>query len=191
MLGGFRDPNNVRRDLRNARAPRATGARRELGTALRAARRRTGLSRDGAAEALGWPRTRLELLEAGRAKVEPGHVAALAEAYRLTGAQRTGLDSLAELAAEAADGDALAWITSHSFRKTTATILDDAGRSAREIADQLGHARPSMTQDVYMGRRSRNPGAARALEGALDEGEPPKMGGEMGGSRDRRGGTQT
>ena len=177
VLGGFRDPNNVRRDLRSARAPRATGARRELGTALRAARRGTGLSRDGAAEALGWPRTRLELLEVGRAKVEPGHVAALAEAYRLTGAQRTGLDSLAELAAEAADGDALAWITSHSFRKTTATILDDAGRSAREIADQLGHARPSITQDVYMGRRSRNPGAARALEGALDEGEPPKMGG--------------
>ena len=71
----------------------------------------------------------------------------------------------------------MAWITSHSFRKTTATILDDAGRSAREIADQLGHARPSMTQDVYMGRRSRNPGAAHALEGALGEGEPPKMGG--------------
>ena len=45
------------------------------------------------------------------------------------------------------------WVTSHSLRKTTATMLDEAGLSARVIADQLGHARPSMTQDVYMGRK--------------------------------------
>ena len=50
--------------------------------------------------------------------------------------------------------EALAWITSHSFRKTTATILDDAASSARLVGDQLGHARPSITQDVYMGRRA-------------------------------------
>jgi integrase len=36
--------------------------------------------------------------------------------------------------------------------QTAATILDDAAPSARLIADQLGHARPSRTQDVYMGR---------------------------------------
>lgn len=45
------------------------------------------------------------------------------------------------------------WVTSHTFRKTVATLLDAAGLSARQIADQLGHAQPSMTQDVYMGRR--------------------------------------
>ena len=45
------------------------------------------------------------------------------------------------------------WVTSHVFRKTLATRLDDARPSARQIADQLGHARPSLTQDVYMGRR--------------------------------------
>jgi len=28
-----------------------------------------------------------------------------------------------------------------------------AGLSAREVADQLGHAKPSMTQDVYLSRR--------------------------------------
>jgi integrase len=44
------------------------------------------------------------------------------------------------------------WVTSHVFRKTVATRLDEAGLSARAIADHLGHARPSMTQDVYMGR---------------------------------------
>jgi integrase len=69
----------------------------------------------------------------------------------------------------------LAWITSHNFRKTTATVLDGGDFTAREIADQLGHARPSMTQDVYMGRKVRNPRAVGALEAmlrqALDENE--------------------
>ena len=34
------------------------------------------------------------------------------------------------------------WATSHVLRKTNASVLDAAGLSAREIADQLGHARP-------------------------------------------------
>jgi integrase len=76
---------------------------------------------------------------------------------------------LAREAAQPSNADALDWITSHSFRKTTATILDDAAQSARQIADQLGHARPSLTQDVYMGRRSKNPTAAAALEAAMAE----------------------
>ncbi|HVK34267.1 MAG TPA: tyrosine-type recombinase/integrase [Microlunatus sp.] len=63
--------------------------------------------------------------------------------------------------------DALAWITSHNFRKTMATMLDSDEFTAREIADQLGHARPSMTQDVYMGRRIRNPRAVQSIEAAL------------------------
>lgn len=46
----------------------------------------------------------------------------------------------------------LGWLTSHTFRKTVATRFDDAGLSARKIADHLGHEKPSMTQDVYMGR---------------------------------------
>jgi integrase len=52
-------------------------------------------------------------------------------------------------------GDGLcsfSWVTSHVFRKTAATELDRAGLSARQIADQLGHAKVSMTQDRYMGR---------------------------------------
>lgn len=61
-----------------------------------------------------------------------------------------------------------AWVTSHVFRKTCATILDEAGLSARAIADQLGHARPSMTQDVYMGRKVVDPRNADALQRALD-----------------------
>jgi integrase len=55
-------------------------------------------------------------------------------------------------------------ITSHALRKTTATLLDHAGLSARAIADQLGHANPSLTQDVYLGRQVASTGAAVALE---------------------------
>ena len=61
-----------------------------------------------------------------------------------------------------------AWVTSHVFRKTAATILDEAGLSARTVADQLGHARPSLTQDVYLGRKAVSRDAADALESALD-----------------------
>jgi integrase len=59
------------------------------------------------------------------------------------------------------------WVTSHVFRKTVATVLDDAGLSARHIADQLSHARPSMTQDNYLARRAINPEAVAAIEAML------------------------
>lgn len=48
-----------------------------------------------------------------------------------------------------------------------ATILDKAVLSARLVADQLGHSRPSMTQDIYMGGRAVDSQAALALEAAL------------------------
>lgn len=63
-----------------------------------------------------------------------------------------------------------AWVTSHVFRKTAATILDEAGLSARQVADQLGHSRPSLTQDVYMGRKAVGKEAADALEATFDKG---------------------
>ncbi|MFT7837568.1 site-specific integrase [Saccharothrix sp. BKS2] len=53
----------------------------------------------------------------------------------------------------------------HAFRHLVATRLDEAGLSAREIADYLGHAQVSMTQDVYMNRRTVGRAAADALEG--------------------------
>jgi len=56
------------------------------------------------------------------------------------------------------------WVSSHTFRKTVATRLDDAGLSARQIADHLGHAQPSMTMDVYMGRKVASSDAARVLD---------------------------
>ena len=41
-------------------------------------------------------------------------------------------------------------MTTHSFRKTVATLIDEEGLSARVGADQLGHSKVSMTQDRYM-----------------------------------------
>jgi integrase len=46
----------------------------------------------------------------------------------------------------------VAGVTTHSFRKTVATLIDQDGMSARVGADQLGHAKVSMTQDRYMAR---------------------------------------
>lgn len=57
------------------------------------------------------------------------------------------------------------WITSHVFRRTVATLMDAAGLSARAAADQLGHAKVSMTQDHYFGRKVARTGAAEALRG--------------------------
>ncbi|RJQ76314.1 hypothetical protein D5S17_18525 [Pseudonocardiaceae bacterium YIM PH 21723] len=56
------------------------------------------------------------------------------------------------------------WVTSHVYRKTVATLMDQGGLSARAAADQLGHAKVSMTQDRYFGRKVTKTGAAPLLE---------------------------
>ena len=54
------------------------------------------------------------------------------------------------------------WARSHDFRKRAATLLDNsAGLSARDVANQLGQKRASMTQDVYMSRHTVPEAAAR------------------------------
>ena len=59
------------------------------------------------------------------------------------------------------------WVTTHTFRKTVATLMDHAGLASRAAADQLGHANTSMTTDVYFGLKVAATGAAAVLE-ALD-----------------------
>jgi integrase len=63
-------------------------------------------------------------------------------------------------------------VKTHTYRKTVATLLDQSGASARMIADQLGHARVSMTQDVYLGRRAANAGNLPALEAYNPDRDP-------------------
>jgi integrase len=41
---------------------------------------------------------------------------------------------------QALDRAGFDWVTSHTFRKTVATWMDEAGMSARQIADHLGDA---------------------------------------------------
>lgn len=44
------------------------------------------------------------------------------------------------------------WMTSHTFRKTVATIMDEKGFTGREVANQFGHRRVSTSQDYYFDR---------------------------------------
>lgn len=55
------------------------------------------------------------------------------------------------------------WVASHTFRKSVATRLDEAGLSVRITADMLGHRRISTTTDIYQARRRVHKVAADAL----------------------------
>jgi integrase len=55
-------------------------------------------------------------------------------------------------------------VTSHVYRKTVATLMDEAGRSARQVADQLGQADITTTQRHYLGRTKITRDAARVLD---------------------------
>jgi integrase len=60
-------------------------------------------------------------------------------------------------------------VTTHSFRKTMATLIDDNGLSARVGADQLGHAKVSMTQDRYMARGKMHQEVADLLDATISD----------------------
>lgn len=64
--------------------------------------------------------------------------------------QSNAAKTLAELFA----GAGLSWATPHSLRRTVATLAHQGGAPLVAIADQLGHADPSMTARIYLGRDS-------------------------------------
>ncbi|MEV0792661.1 helix-turn-helix domain-containing protein [Kribbella sp. NPDC050459] len=165
--GGFRDPHNVQKALRDARRPVGSDRRQQLGKTLRDHRRSAGLTQNQVVAKLGWRRTRISLIETGRVRLTGEEAATLADTYRLTRTARATLLELTELAGMQSLADELEWVTAHVFRKTTATILESAGQTPRQVADQLGHAQTSTTVDDYFGRRRRNPEAAVHLEAAL------------------------
>jgi integrase len=166
-VGGFRDPHNVQRALRDARRPTGSQRRIELGKTLSFHRRKAGLTQVQAVSKLGWRKTRISLIETGRVRLDAKEAVGLADAYGLNRSDRAALLELTELAGMRSLADEMAWVTAHVFRKTTATILEDSGQTPRKIADQLGHSRTSTTVDDYIGRRTRNPEAAGHLEDAL------------------------
>jgi integrase len=79
------------------------------------------------------------------------------------------------------EANGMEWVTTHTWRKTTASVLDGSGITARMIADQLGHSRVSMTQDVYLGRGAVDPRVVAALE-AADPHRGPQSVGQSDGS---------
>jgi len=60
-------------------------------------------------------------------------------------------------------------VTTHSFRKTVATLIDEEGLSARVGADHLGHSKVSMTQDRYMSRGRVHAEVAELLDRAIKD----------------------
>jgi integrase len=148
---GFRDPHNVQKALRNARRPVGGQRRQELGRVLRDHRRAAGFTQTQVVAKLGWRRTRISLLETGRVRLSAEEAVTLADTYRLPRTERTALFELTELAGMRSLADELEWVTAHVFRKTTATILESAGQTPRQVADQLGHAQTSTTVDDYFG----------------------------------------
>jgi len=58
------------------------------------------------------------------------------------------------------------WVTSHVFRKTVGTVLDEAGLPTTAIADQLGNSR-EVAERHYRKRRKANPQNVAALESML------------------------
>ena len=60
-------------------------------------------------------------------------------------------------------------VTTHSFRKTVATLIDDEGLSARIGADHLGHTHVSMTQDRYMSRGRVHTQVAKLLDRTIND----------------------
>jgi integrase len=64
-----------------------------------------------------------------------------------TGRRRTGPSSTLKMMRQALKHACFDGVTSHYFHKTVATLMDEAGLSARSAADQLGHAKFSLTAD--------------------------------------------
>lgn len=67
---------------------------------------------------------------------------------------------------EAMDAVKYGWVTSHVFRKTVGTVLDEADLPTTAIADQPGNSR-EVAEKHYRKRRVANRANAAALEGML------------------------
>lgn len=69
---------------------------------------------------------------------------------------------------EAMDACGYDWVTSHVWRKTVATVLDEADLPTTAIADQLGNT-PKVVEQHYRRKREANAASRAALEGMLGD----------------------
>lgn len=75
---------------------------------------------------------------------------------------------------EAFDACGFEWVTSHVWRKTVATVLDEADLPTTAIADQLGNS-PQVVERHYRRKRAANQATARALEVIFGEEGPDEI----------------
>lgn len=61
-------------------------------------------------------------------------------------------------------GEQVAWVSFHTFRHTCASLLFDAGRNVKQVADWLGHADPSFTLRTYVHLLDAGVGGAEFLD---------------------------
>lgn len=71
---------------------------------------------------------------------------------------------------EAMDECGFDWVTSHVWRKTVATVLDEADLPTTAIADQLGNT-PTVVETHYRRKRVANQASAAALENMIRDEE--------------------
>ena len=102
------------------------------------------MTRKQVAAHLTWPQTRIELIDTGRIKADHDMISTLVATYGIRLENHHPLLAQVHDATQPAESDKLAWIRSDALRKTVATTLDQAGHTARQIADQLGQAKVSI-----------------------------------------------
>lgn len=76
----------------------------------------------------------------------------------------------------AADAAGVPWVTFHSFRHTSASLLFEEGRNVKQVAEWLGHADASFTLRTYISLMDQGVGSAEFLDRAVcvrDEGDDP------------------
>jgi integrase len=67
----------------------------------------------------------------------------------------------------AAESVGLGWVTFHTLRHSCASLLFEAGRNVRQVADWLGHADPSFTLRRYVHLMDEGIGDAEFLDEAV------------------------
>ncbi len=76
-------------------------------------------------------------------------------------------DNLGHRLRQAFDAAGYPWVTSHVFRRTVASVLDEADLPTRLIADQLGHTSEATVRRHYIAPRVGNERSAQTLETML------------------------
>ena len=144
-------------DAATARIGRTVVRVRRVGLVAKRPKTRAGI------RVLHLPDWLVQTLVARRNRVAPTGEALAGPAFASTAGGYRDRENVERAFRAVRAGTEFEWVVPHTYRKTVATLLDAQGVSARLIADQLGHSRVSMTQDVYLGRQAVDQTAATAL----------------------------